>query len=337
MSKEYDIDMIIDTEGTEGLQKIYSDFSQYFVTINMPNPEWDFTINYFGSKYKSVLNYLGLNSIFESEIPGLTENIREKFKRRETLWKNLTRANDVYSRILKFNAKDDKNCKRSYLNTQVMDSYIDVLIVKNALDISVRKENADKMQEVSIDNIIEDYGSLLKSYVDNKKFMKKDGKDQMRIIQKNWSELTSDRLEDVITSYNIHHENTEKHFQKLKDRILDSKEMPFGVMFEEQKRYGWKSLKNFLIIAGLTVPIISLAGGCIGSVALALKGGLVFSSYITGGCLFAGIYLNSEIIGGLTNLGDKIMAKNKQKVVNINTPLKNTIINDKNVYKDIIP
>ncbi|MCG2718693.1 MAG: hypothetical protein L6408_07665 [Nanoarchaeota archaeon] len=337
MSEEYDIDLIIDTEGTEGLQKIYSGLSGGIITIRLSNLEWDFAINYFNSKYKEIINYLGLNSIFDTEIPGLTEDIREKFKRRETLWRDMGRADDVFEKTLKFNANDGKDWKRSYMNMQIVDSYMDVLTVKNGLDIAVKKGNAHQMQEVSIDNIIEDYGSLLKSYADNKKFMKKDARDQMRVIQKPLSDMTSERLEDVISSYNIHHENIEKHFQKLKDRILDTKDMPFGVMFEEQKEYGWQDFKDFCAIGAAVIASLPLLGGVAAAWILAMKAGLVFSSYITGGSLFMSTYLIAKTVGAAGRLGDKILAKSAQKVVDINTPLKNMIIDDKKVYKDIIP
>lgn len=342
-TSKYDLELIIDKEGTEGLAKIYSSLQEEFAETPVNKLgflEKDFTSDYFDSKISRSLNYLGLTSLFEKEITGYDEDVKTKFKRKETLFNDVDKGDVTFRNVINYGSTSnslDKTQKKAMLHLQVLDHYFDILTFKHSLDLTCAKKNAEKIQEPDIAKIIEDYGSVLKTYIANKKFNKQGITDKLRIFNKSLNDTTTNCLEDILSDYSISNEQALKHFRDLKDRILENKETSFMSMFEEGKRYGaffWKS-----ILAG-TCAVPFLFGGAgfyIGCVVVAAQRGAFFSDYLTGGVLGVIVYLTAMYYKGFSNVVNNIASKINQKLVNKNEKFKEAIINKKKGFSEPIP
>jgi hypothetical protein len=340
-TSKHDLELIIDKEGTEGLSKVYSSLQEGFAE-NIVNKlgflEKDFTSDYFDAKTNHALNYLGLTSLFEKNAFSYEEDFKTRFRRKEALFDDVDRGDEVFTEILDYgNTSSESIHPKVMLHLQVLDHYFDVLTFKHSLDLTCAKGHAEKLHEPDVTKGIESYGSVLKTYIENKKFNKKWMNDKLRILNKSLNDTTTNCLEDILSNYNINNEQALKHFQDLKDRILENKETSFLSMFEEGKRYGAFYWKN--ILEG-TCAAPFLVGGAffyIGCFVAAAKNGAFFSDYLIGGLLGAITYLIAQYYKGLTNTLNNVSSKINQKLINKNERLKEAVINKKNSFSEPTP
>ncbi len=342
-TSKYDLELIIDKEGTEGLTKIYSSLGEEFAETPVNKLgflEKDFVSDYFDAKTSESLNYLGLTSLFEREVSGYDEDVKTRFRRKEDLSDDLDRAEEVFRDTLDYystSGEISKTQKKAMMHLQVLDHYLDVLTFKHSLDLACAKGNAKKVQEIRIEKVIEDYSSVLKTYVENKKFIKRWKDDVLRIFNKSLNNTTSDGLEEILSSYQICDEKYLKRFQSLKDKILENKENSFLSMFEDGKRYGLFYVKNGIFGIG-SLPF--LFGGLvayIGCVAVAIKEGAFFSNYLVGGVLGGATYLTYQYYKGLVSILNNINSKVNQKLIDKNEKLKEAIIRRKKSFSEPLP
>lgn len=340
---EYDLELIIDKEGTEGLTKIYASLQKDIAETpanKLGFLEKDFTSDYFDARANESSSYLGLNSLFENEIAGHEEDVKTKFRRKETLLKDMEKADDTFMDVIDYNstASDGyKTLKKAMLHLQMLDHCLDVLTFKHALDLACAKGNAENLKEPDIKKIIEDYSSVLKTYIENKKFNKKSTTDEIRIINTQLNDTTCDSLENILSRYNVNDEQTLKHFQALKDKILENKETSFLSMFEEGKRYGAFYWKQILFGAGVAPFLLGGFTFYIGCVTAAAKQEAFFSNYIVGGALGALAYLTARYYATLFNVTNNIYSRTNQKLVYKNEDLKKAIINKKKSFSEPLP
>lgn len=342
-TSKYDLELIIDKEGTEGLANIYASLQGEIAETPVNKLgflEKDFTSDYFNSKTSESLNCLGLASLFEKEALGYDEDVKTKFKRKEALFDDINKSDATFTDVIDYYETSNslgKTREKAMLHLQLLDHYFDVLTFKHSLDLACAKKNAEKIQEPDIAKIIEDYGSVLKTYIKNKKFNKKRATDKLRIFNKSLNDTTTNCLEDLLSNYNISNEQTLKHFQALKDKILENKETSFLSMFEEGKRYGafyWKS-----ILAGTCAAPFLFGGGIfyLGCVVVAAQKGAFFSDYLTGGLLGVIAYLTAVYYKGFSNVVNNLCSKINQKLINKNERLKEAIINKKKSFSEPLP
>ncbi len=340
-TSKYDLELIIDKEGTEGLSKIYSSLQEGFAE-NIVNRlgflERDFTSDYFDAKTNHALNYLGLASLFEKNVFGYEEDFKTRFRRKEVLFDDVDRGDEIFAEIIDYGNTSSENIHpKVMLHLQVLDHYFDVLTFKHSLDLACAKGYAEKLQEPDVTRVIESYGSVLKTYLENKQFNKKWITNKLRILNKSLNDTTTNCLEDILSNYHINNEQALKHFQSLKDRILENKEVSFMSMFEEGKRYGWFYWKNALLGASATPFLLGGAAFYIGCFFVAAQKGAFFSDYITGGVLGVITYLIAKYYKGLTNALDNISSKFNQKLINKNERLKEAVINKKKSFSEPLP
>ncbi|MDP2907910.1 MAG: hypothetical protein Q8O03_08280 [Nanoarchaeota archaeon] len=336
-----DLELIIDKEGTEGLSKVYSSLQEGFaedIANKLGFLEKDFTSDYFDAKTNHALNYLGLTSLFERNAFSYEEDFKTRFRRKEALFDDVDRGDEIFTEILDYgNTSSESIHPKVMLHLQVLDHYFDILTFKHSLDLTCAKGYAEKLHEPDVTKGIESYGSVLKTYLENKKFNKKLMNDKLRILNKSLNDTTTNCLEDILSNYHINNEQALKHFQDLKDRILENKETSFLSMFEEGKRYGAFYWKN--ILEG-TCAFPFLVGGAffyIGCFVAAAKNGAFFSDYLTGGLLGAITYLIAQYYKGLTNTLSNISSKINQKLINKNERLKEAVINKKKSFSEPTP
>lgn len=336
-----DLELIIDKEGTEGLSKVYSSLQEGFaedIANKLGFLEKDFTSDYFDAKTNHALNYLGLTSLFERNAFSYEEDFKTRFRRKEALFDDVDRGDEIFTEILDYgNTSSESIHPKVMLHLQVLDHYFDILTFKHSLDLTCAKGYAEKLHEPDVTKGIESYGSVLKTYLENKKFNKKLMNDKLRILNKSLNDTTTNCLEDILSNYHINNEQALKHFQDLKDRILENKETSFLSMFEEGKRYGAFYWKN--ILEG-TCAVPFLVGGAffyIGCFVAAAKNGAFFSDYLTGGLLGAITYLIAQYYKGLTNTLSNISSKINQKLINKNERLKEAVINKKKSFSEPTP
>ncbi|MBM3199740.1 hypothetical protein FJZ53_02295 [Candidatus Woesearchaeota archaeon] len=337
----YDLELILDKEGTEGLMKVYESIGEH----GPPKSSWtlgflenDFKKEYFQAKLDEAIASLGLGSLFDNEIRGYDEDIKTKFCRKASFF------NDTY--LADNNFQDSagyenvslnsavKNMKKSYLHIQTTDHCSDVITFKHALDIASLKGSAKKMGEPDIEKIIEDYSSTLKTYTSNKKFIKKSESDQQNIFGKTLSKITSESLEDVMSCYKFDDAKSREYFESLKDRILEVKESPFTLMFNNNKRHGW-----FYVKKGLWSVSSALSGlGMIAAYSVfwygAFKSGISFSNYLAGGVLGASVYLFVKGGSAWNKIVGKIDGKISQRLIVKNEPLKKSVISQKKIFTE---
>jgi len=342
-TSKYDLELIIDKEGTEGLAKLYSSLQEGFAETLVKALgflEKDFTSDYFDAKTNHALKYLGLTSLFEKNAFSYEEDFKTRFRRKEALFNDVDRGDKIFTGTIDYadtNHNTEKTHQKVMLHMQVLDHYFDVLTFKHSLDLTCTKGYTEKLQEPDVTKIIESYGSVLKTYIENKKFNKKWMTDRLRILNKSLNDVTTNCLEDILSNYHINNEQALKHFQGLKDRILENKETSFLSMFEEGKRYGAFYWKN--ILEG-TCAFPFLVGGAffyIGCFVAAAKNGAFFSDYLTGGLLGAITYLIAQYYKGLTNTLSNISSKINQKLINKNERLKEVVINKKKSFSEPTP
>lgn len=339
-TSKYDLELIIDKEGTEGLAKVYSSLQKGFAEtlVNaLGFLEKDFVSDYFNAKINDSLNYLGLTSLFEKNAFGYDEDFKTRFRRKEALFNDAGRGDETFTEAINYadtNNNTDKTHQKVMLHLQILDHYLDVLTFKHSLDLACAKKDAEKLQEPDVTKIIESYGSVLKTYIENKKFNKKRVTDKLRILNKSLNDTTTNCLEDILSNYNISNEQALKHFQTLKDRILENKEISFLSMFEEGKRYGWFYVKSTLEAVCGGPFLLGGVAFYIGCVLVAAKQEAFFSNYIVGGALGAITYLTAKYYQVGFNVCNSISSRVNQALINKNEKLKEAIINKKKSFSE---